>query len=46
MKIYKSDLEKLNKEGIITNEQLEQIIHYYQTKNVGIKLWKKLFIVS
>ena len=46
MKIYKSDLEKLNKEGIITNEQLEQIIHYYKTKNVGIKLWKKLLVVS
>jgi uncharacterized membrane protein len=46
MKIYKSDLEKLNRDGIITDKQLEQIINYYQTKTVSSNLWTRLFIMS
>lgn len=46
MKISKKDLEQLNKEGIITAEQVEQIMKYYQVNSVGSKLWVRLFIIS
>jgi len=46
MKLSKNDLEQLNKEGIITDEQVEQILNYYQIKNVGNKLWTRLFIIA
>lgn len=46
MKISKSELEKLNKEGLITSQQVEQIIGYYQTKNDNTKIWKRLFAIS
>lgn len=46
MKISGKELEKLNKEGLITFEQVEQITNYYQTNNDNNKLWKILFIIA
>ena len=46
MKISKKELEKLNKEGLITSEQVEQIVNYYQSNNDNTKLWKRLFIIA
>ena len=46
MKISRKELEKLNKEGLITFEQVEQITNYYQTNNDNNKLWKRLFIIA
>jgi len=46
MKISKKELEKLNKEGLITSQQVEQIFSYYQKNNDNTKLWKRLFIIS
>ena len=46
MKVSKKELEKLNKEGLITSEQVERIINYYQTNNDNTKLWKRLFIIA
>ena len=46
MKISKKELEKLNKEGLITFQQVEQITNYYQTNNDNNKLWKRLFVIA
>lgn len=46
MNIPKKELEKLNKEGLITAQQVEQITNYYQTKNDNNKLWKRLLVIS
>ena len=46
MKISKKELEKLNKEGLITSEQVEQIVNYYQSSNDNTKLWKRLFVIA
>ena len=46
MKISKKELEKLNKEGLITSQQVENIISYYQNNNDNNKLWKRLFIIA
>lgn len=46
MKISKNDLEKLQQEGIITSNQVEQIINFYQKNNVGNKLLKRLFVLA
>ena len=46
MKISKKELEKLNKEGLITSQQVENIISYYQKNTDNNKLWKRLFIIA
>ena len=46
MKISKKELEKLNKEGLITSQQVEDIISYYQTNTDNNKLWKRLFVIA
>jgi uncharacterized membrane protein len=46
MKISKKELEKLNKEGLITSQQVEDIISYYQNNSDNSKLWKRLFIIA
>lgn len=46
MKISKKELEKLNKEGLITSQQVENIISYYQNNNDNNKLWKRLFVIA
>lgn len=46
MKISKKELEKLNKEGLITSQQVENIITYYQENNDNSKLWKRLFVIA
>ena len=46
MKISKKELEKLNKEGLITSQQVENIISYYQNNSDNNKLWKRLFIIA
>ena len=46
MKISKKELEKLNKEGLITSQQVENIINYYQNNSDNNKLWKRLFVIA
>ena len=46
MKISKKELEKLNKEGLITSQQVESIVSYYQNNNDNSKLWKRLFVIA
>ena len=46
MKISKKELEKLNKEGLITSQQVENIVSYYQKNNDNSKLWKRLFVIA
>ena len=46
MKISKKELEKLNKEGLITSQQVENIISYYQKNTDNNKLWKRLFVIA
>ena len=46
MKISKKELEKLNEEGLITSQQVEQIFSYYQNNNDNTKLWKRLFVIA
>lgn len=46
MKISKKELEKLNKEGLITSQQVENIISYYQSNTDNNKLWKRLFVIA
>ena len=46
MKISKKELEKLNKEGLITSQQVGNIISYYQNNNDNNKLWKRLFVIA
>lgn len=46
MKISKKELEKLNREGLITSQQIENIISYYQTNSDNSKLWKRLSIIA
>ena len=46
MKISKKELERLNKEGLITPQQVENIISYYQSNSDNSKLWKRLFIIA
>ncbi len=46
MKRSKKELEKLNKEGLITSQQVENIISYYQNNNDNSKLWKRLFVIA
>ena len=46
MKIPRKELEKLNKEGLITLQQLENIIGYYKNNTDNNKLWKRLFVIA
>lgn len=46
MKISKKELEKLNKEGLITPQQVENIIGYYKSNTDNNKIWKRLFIIA
>ena len=46
MKISKKELEKLNKEGLITSLQVEQILNYYQKNSDNNVLWKRLFVIA
>ena len=46
MKIPRKELEKLNKEGLITSQQLENIIGYYKNNTDNNKLWKRLFVIA
>lgn len=46
MKISKKELEKLNKEGLITSQQVENIISYYKNNTDNNKLWKRLFVIA
>ena len=46
MKISRKELEKLNREGLITSQQIENIISYYQTNSDNSKLWKRLSIIA
>lgn len=46
MNISKKELEKLSKEGLITSQQVENIISFYQKNNDNSKLWKRLFVIA
>lgn len=46
MKISKKELEKLNKEGLITSQQVENINSYYKNNTDNNKLWKRLFVIA
>ena len=46
MKISKKELEKLTKQGLISQQQAEQIIDYYKTNTDNSKFVKRLFIIA
>ena len=46
MNISKKELEKLSNEGLITSQQVENIISFYQKNNDNSKLWKRLFVIA